>query len=109
MPIKPPAWLLLGLLLWLSGCGPPRVPAPDAPRQLGSIPTPPATTLPAARPASPTATTVRSTRRLAAGGRATRPGSPGSGGLVRSRGGLGEAWETLLGGASRRCGHVGWR
>lgn len=41
MRIKPPARLLVGLLLWLSGCGPARVPAPDAPRPPGSIPTPP--------------------------------------------------------------------
>ena len=41
MRIKPPARLLLGLLLWLSGCGPARVPASDAPRPPGSIPTPP--------------------------------------------------------------------
>ena len=34
-------WLLLGILLGLSGCNPARAPVPDSPRPLGPIPTPP--------------------------------------------------------------------
>jgi hypothetical protein len=40
MRIKRPYWLLLGMLLWLSGCGStPRSP-PDSQRPPGQIPTP---------------------------------------------------------------------
>jgi hypothetical protein len=41
MHIKRPYWLLLGVLICLSGCSPTRLPAPDAQRPPGPIPTPP--------------------------------------------------------------------
>jgi hypothetical protein len=41
MRIKRPYWLLLGMLICLSGCSPTRLPAPDTQRPPGPIPTPP--------------------------------------------------------------------
>ena len=41
MLIKRPYWLLLGMLIGLSGCSPTRLPAPDTPHPTGPIPTPP--------------------------------------------------------------------
>jgi hypothetical protein len=40
MRITRASWLLLGVLICLSGCGPTRTPAPDSPRPPGQIPTP---------------------------------------------------------------------
>jgi hypothetical protein len=41
MRIKRSYWLLLGILICLSGCSPTRLPAPDTQRPPGPIPTPP--------------------------------------------------------------------
>jgi hypothetical protein len=40
MRIKRPYWLLLGMLLWLSGCGSTPMSPPDSQRPPGQIPTP---------------------------------------------------------------------
>ena len=41
MRIKRSSWLLLGMLICLSGCSPTPLPAPDTQRPPGPIPTPP--------------------------------------------------------------------
>jgi hypothetical protein len=40
MRIERPYWLLLGMLLWLSGCGSTPMSPPDSQRPPGQIPTP---------------------------------------------------------------------
>jgi hypothetical protein len=95
MHIKRPNWLLLGVLICLSGCSPTRLPAPDTPRPPGPIPTPPdAPAEPTFKPDVPPHVPPRfvrddrplqplkagTTLTLVARGSATRAGSTGAGG-----------------------------
>ncbi len=91
MRIKRPYWLLLGMLICLSGCSPTRLPAPDTQRPPGPIPTPPdAPAEPTFKPDVPPRfmrddrpfhpLKAGNTLTLVARGSVTRAGSTGAGG-----------------------------